>query len=85
MGSCRCRSYKLHQAQTKEEAGNKKRKISGWSTKVLEKVPSMQEYEDTEDMIQWRNLRQGIGACRKESCSKMEEELLERYMVEVTK
>ena len=58
----------------------KKRKIAGWSTKMLEEVRSKQENEDTEDTMQRGHMSQeGIREVWKELNGKMEEEVLEKY------
>ena len=52
------------------------RKIAGWSTKMLEKNACMQEFEDTQEMRQWRNISpEGIDEMWKELCGKIEEEV----------
>ena len=39
---------------------------------MLEEVASKQEYEDTEEMIKWRNINQeGVDALWKELCGKL--------------
>ena len=68
----------------KMEAGKEtKRKIAGWSAKMLEDVANRQDYEDTEERRQRRHIRQeGTNELWKELCGKMEEEVLEKYKVE---
>ena len=59
--------------------------IAGWSTKMLEEVASKLEYEDTEEMIKWRNINQeGVDALWKELRGKLEEELCEKFKLEET-
>ena len=71
----------------KMEAGkDTKRKIAGWSTKMLEEVANRQDYEDTEERRQRRHIRQeGTNELWKELCGKMEEEVLEKCKVEEIK
>ena len=62
----------------------KKRKIAGWSTKMLEKIPSRQEeHEHTEEMMQSRKTSQeGLDELWKELCATVEEEVLEKCKAE---
>ena len=64
----------------KKAAKKKKRKIAGWSTKMLGEVRSKQENKDTEDTMQRGHMSQeGISELWKEQSGKMEEEVLEKY------
>ena len=50
-----CGSAGTRKKTAQQERG---RKISSWSTKMLEEVASKQECEDTEEMVHWRNISQ---------------------------
>ena len=65
----------------RRDAGTEKnRMVAGWSTKMLEEVANLQDFEDAEDMVQWRSIcQEGINDLRKELCGKMEEEALEKF------
>ena len=71
----------------KREAGAvKKKKLAGWSTKMLEDVADRQGFEDTEEMVQWRSIGQErVKDLWKELSGKMEEEVLAKYKVEEAK
>ena len=59
------RKHKLKKTDAGKE---KKRKIAGWSTKML-KTATRHECEDTKEMVQWRS----IDGLWKELCGTMEE------------
>ena len=67
----------------KRDAGTEKnRKVAGWSTKMLEEVANLQDFEDAEDVVRWRSVcQEGVNDLRKELCGKMEEKALEKYKI----
>ena len=38
----------------------KKGKVVGWSTEKMEEKESKQDFEDTEEMVQWKSIDQGV-------------------------
>ena len=77
----RAPEHAVAQAQMEEEAGKeRKRKVTGWSTRMLQEVESKQEYEDMDEMTKWKSISQeGVDASWEELSNEMEEEVLEKY------
>ena len=64
---------------------NKKSKVAGWSTAQMEEKASKHELQDTEEMLHWRSINQeGMNSVRI-SFRKIEEAVLEKCKVEVSK
>ena len=60
----------------RELSGVKRKMASGRSTVMLDEAAKRQEFEDTEEMVQWRSINQeDINNFWKEMCEKMEESL----------
>ena len=58
----------------------KKKKIVGWSTKMLDEMANKHEFEKTEQMVQWTRISQeDTNGSWKTLCRKMEDEVLEKY------
>ena len=67
---------------TQKEAGaeKKKRTYQLWSTKTLGEVASRQECENTEEVVQWRSIKQeGINDLWKDLCERVERKVLEKF------
>ena len=69
----------------KRDAGKEeKRKMAGWSTKVLEESAKRQESEHTKELEQWRNNSQeGVDGLEKELRGTMKEEVWVKSTVDV--
>ena len=71
--------------ESKEEK-KKEKKVAGWSTKMTKEVASKKEFEDTEEMVQWRSIsEEDIHELWTALCGRMEEEVLEKYNAEEAK
>ena len=71
--------------ESKEEK-KKEKKVAGWSTKMIKEVASKQEFEDTEEMVQWRSIsEEDMHELWTALCRRMEEEVLEKYKAEEAK
>ena len=77
----------VSQVLTKEQGQKKewkKNKVVGWSTEKMEEKGSKQEFNDTEDMVQWRSINQEeTDSVWKKRSWTLEEEVLEKFKVEV--
>ena len=72
---------KKEEIRKKNEERRKKK-----STKMLEEVGNRQEFEHTEDIVQWRSIIQkGRNDNWKALCRKMEENVLEKFKVDEAK
>ena len=57
-----------------------KKKVGGWSTKLMEEITGKREFEETEEMVQWRSINQGeVENLWKELREKWREEVLEKF------
>ena len=57
----RCQSFKCLKLQRKKrepKKEKKKSKVAGWPTENMEEKASTHEFNDTEEMVQWRSLNQ---------------------------
>ena len=64
----------------------KKKKVAGWSTKMLEEVTSRREVDDTVEMVQWRSINQEeADNLWNDMSGKMEEGVFEKCKVEEAK
>ena len=79
----------VSQVSTKQKVPTKEKKqsmVAGWSTEKMEEKASKQEFKDTEDMVQWRSTNQeNIETLRKKVSENIENEVLKKYNVEVSK
>ena len=67
-------------------AENKKKKVAGWSTTMLEEVTSRHGVEDTDEVVQRRSISQeGRWFVEDLRGDMEEEEVLEKYKVEEAK
>ena len=62
----------VSQAQMKKKEKDKK-KVVGWSTKMLDEVRRNREFKDTDEMVPWRNINQELDHLWKVLCGKVEE------------
>ena len=87
---CRRKSCKTYMNARHKGKGVKcakeKKKVKGWSTEEMKGKPSSSLEEDTEEMIKWRGMSQGVmDQCWKNLAERMEEEVLDKYKVEDSK
>ena len=59
--------------------------MAGWSVGKMDEKARKQEFEDTEDMVQWRCISEGIKSAWRTLADKFVEEVLEKYKVKVSK
>ena len=60
-----------HKMKRRDADTEMNRMVAGWSTKMLEEVANLQDFEDAEDMVQWRCIcQEGKMICRRSCVAK---------------
>ena len=57
------------QIKKKEATEEKEKNLAGSSTQIMDEVRSKREVEDSEEMVQWRNINQGEVDNLRKTCS----------------